>query len=247
MTLLLPLLGAAAGSLVGSFIATLCIRWPRGEQALSGRSHCDSCGRNLAAYELVPILSWAANRGKCRTCGASIAALHPQIEVAGALLAGLALLLSPGWAGAALALLWLFLLPLAILDARHFWLPQSLTLATAVGGVVLGGLATGATLADRLIGGAAGVASLGAIAFVYRRARGREGLGAGDPKLLGAIGLWTGWQALAPMLVIASVGGLILALAMSRGRLDRLPFGTLLSAAAFLWTGLMAALFRPLF
>lgn len=232
--------GAAGGAIVGSFLATLCIRWPQGEQALSGRSKCDHCGRPLGAAELVPLLSAVLSLGKCRTCGERIAPLHFAIELGAAALAGLALLLQPNLHGVALAIFWLLLLAPAVLDARHHWLPDALTAALALGGLLLGGVATGASLPDRLIGGGAGFLALALIATAYSRVRGREGMGAGDPKLLGAVGLWTGWAALAPILVIASLTGLVLALAQRRGAAERMPLGTLIAAAAVLWTAIAA-------
>jgi leader peptidase (prepilin peptidase)/N-methyltransferase len=239
----LPLIaaGAVSGAIVGSFIATLCVRWQRSEQAAAGRSRCDSCKRPLTAIELVPLVSWLYTRGRCRTCGAPIPRLHLWVELAAALLAALAMALQPNVHGAALALFWLLLLAPAILDAEHQWLPDPLTLVLAVGGLIVGGVATGASAVDRLIGGAAGFLVLWFIARMYRHNRGREGLGAGDPKFLGAIGLWTGWFALPAILLIAALAGLAVAVTQGRARLDRMPFGTLLAAAAILWNAVLAA------
>jgi leader peptidase (prepilin peptidase)/N-methyltransferase len=239
---LLPIAaGAIAGAIAGSFIATICIRWPQGEQASSGRSRCDSCNRRLSALELVPILSWFVTRGRCRSCGAPIPRLHFWVEGAAASLTALAIAIEPNVHGAALALLWLLLLGPAVLDALHHWLPDPLTLVLAIVGLTIGGVATGALLVDRLAGGAAGFLSLWLIARSYQRSRGREGLGAGDPKLLGAIGLWTGALALPAIVLIAALGGLAVAVLQGRGRLDRLPFGSLLAGAAMLWTAVLAA------
>jgi len=233
--------GAVAGAIVGSFIATLCVRWPRGEQANAGRSRCDSCHRQLNAIELVPLLSWLYTRGRCRTCGASILRLHLWIELAGAGLAAVPIAIEPNVHGAALALFWLLLLAPAVLDAQHHWLPDPLTLVLALVGLLAGGFATGAPIIDRLVAGAAGFLALWLIAYAYRRFRGREGLGAGDPKLLGAIGLWIGWFALPAILLLAALAGLAVAVFQGRSRLDRMPFGTLLAAAAILWTAALAA------
>jgi leader peptidase (prepilin peptidase)/N-methyltransferase len=163
------------------------------------------------------------------------------VEVASAALAALAIAIEPNLQGAALALFWLLLLAPAILDARHQWLPDPLTLVLAIAGLAVGGIATGSLFLDRLIGGAAGFASLWLIGESYRRSRGREGLGAGDPKLLGAIGLWTGALALPAIVLTAALGGLAVAVLQGRGRLDRLPFGSLLAGAAILWTAVLAA------
>jgi leader peptidase (prepilin peptidase)/N-methyltransferase len=241
VNLLLIAAGAIGGAIAGSYIATICVRWPQGTQATAGRSRCDSCNRQLSAFELIPLLSWLGTRGRCRTCGAPIPKLHLWVELAAAALAALALALEPNLRGATLALFWLLLLAPAVLDAQHHWLPDPLTLVLAVAGLVLGGLATDAALVSRLIGGAAGFLALWFIAESYRRSRGREGLGAGDPKLLGAIGLWTGWFALPAILLIAALAGLAVAILQGRSRLDRMPFGTLLAAAAILWTAVLAA------
>lgn len=240
MTLLLVAASAIAGAIVGSFVATVCVRWPQGEQATVGRSRCDSCNRPLSAIELTPLASWIYTRGKCRTCGAPIPKLHLWAELAAAALAALALVLEPNLHGAALALFWLLLLAPAILDGLHHWLPDPLTLAIALAGLLLGGVATNASLVDRLIGGGTGFSALWFIAYSYRRSRGREGLGAGDPKLFGAIGLWTGWASLPAILLIAALAGLAVAVVQGRSRLDRMPFGTLLAASAILWTAVLA-------
>jgi leader peptidase (prepilin peptidase) / N-methyltransferase len=236
--LALPVFGAAAGAIVGSFLATLCVRWPRGEQVVAGRSSCDSCGRALRAPELIPIGSALAAHGQCRSCGARIPPLHLQMEIAAAALAALALVLQPNAGGIALALFWLLLLAPAVLDARHFWLPDRLILVLALGGLVLGGFVSGEAIQHRLIGGIAGFAALWLLAHAYRRFRGRDGLGLGDSKLLGAIGLWTGWMALPPILLLASAIGLAVALAQGRSRLEQMPFGTLLIVATIVSTAL---------
>lgn len=241
MTFLLPAIGAAAGAIVGSFLATLCVRWPHGEQVMTGRSHCDNCRRPLRPLELVPIGSALVFGGRCRTCRQPFARLHLRMEMAAAGLAALALFLQPNAGGAALAVLWLLLLAPAVLDARHYWLPDGLTLLLGAAGLALGSLVSGEPLGSRLAGGAAGFLSLWLLALAYKRFRGLDGLGLGDAKLLGAIGLWTGWAALPLILVIASTAGIGVALAKRRSRLDRMPFGTMLALAAMVWTGWRAA------
>lgn len=239
--------GALGGAIVGSFLATLCIRWPQGRQAMAGRSSCDHCGRPLGAAELVPIVSAMVAGGRCRSCGGRIASLHFQVELIAAALAAAALALQPNVQGLALAVFWLLLLAPAILDARHMWLPDRLTAVLALAGLLLGGIATGASLVERLAGGMAGFLALALLAAAYSRLRGREGLGGGDPKLLGAIGLWTGWIALPAILLIASLCGLALALARRSDMADRMPFGSLLAAAAILWSAVSAFAAEPRF
>ena len=230
---LLAIAGAVLGAIVGSYLATLIQRWGRGEAASMGRSRCEGCGRTLRAGELIPLVSALASRGRCRSCGAGIDPLNWRVEAAAALLGGASLWLAPGAQGAALALLGWLLLPLAILDWRHFWLPDRLNLALALGGLGAGGLLGVAGLLDRLMGGAAGFLALWLIALLYRRVRGREGLGMGDPKLLGAIGLWLGWAALPFVLLLAAALGLAAALPGGLTATRRLPFGTMLGIAAW--------------
>lgn len=223
------------GLVFGSFIATLAIRWPEGRSVARGRSECDGCGKELRAHELVPVLSYVVQRGKCRACGARIAPSHPATELAGAAVGVLAGLAAPGWASAAGAVFGWLLLALAVIDLAAFWLPNVLTGALAASGLALGV----APLADRLIGGAAGFVSLWLVAAAYRALRGRNGLGGGDPKLFGAIGCWSGWQALPMVLLFACTIGIGVVLGFrldGRGMrgTDRLPFGAMLAPAAFL-------------
>ncbi|WP_028965611.1 prepilin peptidase [Sphingomonas phyllosphaerae] len=225
------------GAIIGSFLATTAIRWSQGRSVKYGRSSCDGCSRTLRSSELVPLLSWLVARGRCRTCGAGIDPLHSLIE-AGCALVGMAaaLVAPPAIALAGAAFGWLLLL-LAVMDARDFWLPDPLVAALAVVA------AAGAWVAppawqERLIGGAGGFAMLWLIGAGYRRWRGREGLGGGDPKLFGAIGLALGWRMLPAVLLVAGLVGLgWVAFQRVRGRAvaadDALPLGTLLAIAAY--------------
>ena len=239
MTAALALAGTVLGAIVGSYVATLCLRWPRGAQATTGRSSCDGCGRVLAPLELVPVASAIAARGKCTSCDAAIDPFHLRVELTAAAIGAAAMLISPDLRGAMLALFGWLLLPLALLDWRHFWLPDRLTAALAAVGLAAGGLLSGVPLLHRLIGGAIGYCALAVLATAYRRLRSREGLGGGDAKLLGAIGLWTGWAALPPILVAASLIGLGLAVGRRHGPADAVPLGTLLAAAAGGWAAAM--------
>ncbi|MBH9538218.1 prepilin peptidase [Novosphingopyxis sp. YJ-S2-01] len=225
------------GAIFGSFLATLCLRWPQGRSVLTGRSACDHCGRVLGAADLVPLLSALIARERCRSCGTPIDTTHMQIEFA-ALLAGAgAFLLLPPEAAAAWAVMTWLLIPLIWLDHRYLWLPNPLVLLLAAAGASLGGFLSDLGLADRIIGGVAGWAVLATIAALYRHARGQEGLGQGDPKLLGALGLWLGWQALPFLLLLASGFGLGLALLRARTQplaQQKIPLGSALGMGAML-------------
>ncbi len=232
MTLLAPLLGAVAGAIVGSFLATLCLRWPKGQSVIGGRSHCDGCDRVLGPIDLIPVLSFALQRGRCRDCKTLIDPLHLRVEVVASLLGAVALALVPTPAGAAVALMWWQLLALAVLDWRHHWLPDRLTLFLAASGFALGGIAFDVPLIDRLIGAGAAFLSLAIVAMAYRHVRQRHGMGGGDPKVFGAIGAWLGWMDLPFVLLGAALMGLGIAIARRNRADDRLPLGTFLAMAA---------------
>jgi leader peptidase (prepilin peptidase)/N-methyltransferase len=233
-----PIAAAITGAILGSFIAALVSRWPQGRSVLSGRSHCESCDTALRPWHLVPVISWLALRGRCATCNAAIGRDALAIELFAAAIGALAFALHPGWAGLGIAAFGWLLLPLAWLDLRHYWLPHPLTLALAIGGLIAGFAGLPPDVTSRLIGAGAGLAMLWGIALAYRTLRGRDGLGGGDPLLLGAIGLWLGWQALPLVLLIASGAGLAIALVLqARGTVldnaTRFPLGTLMAAAAW--------------
>lgn len=228
------LIGALAGAIAGSFLSTIILRWPQGRGVMRGRSACDGCGRNLGARDLVPLLSAMLQRGRCRTCGARIDPLHGRMEAACAIIGALAIGGLPDLGGIAWALFGWLLLTLAILDWRHFWLPDALTLPLAFLGLTAGMWATDVALVDRVVGAATGYGALLAIALSYRALRGREGLGLGDAKLLGALGAWFGWQALPFILLIASALGLMVMLVTGQAKQSsaRIPLGTFLALAA---------------
>lgn len=228
---------ALLGAIVGSFLATVVVRWPAGRSVVAGRSVCDGCGRGLRAWELVPLVSWVAARGRCGGCGARIDPAHPAVELACLLIGASAGLAAPWPEALAGAVFGWLLVVLAALDLRHWWLPDRLTLVLA-----LAGLASAAVgppgLGERVIGGAVGFAGLWLVARGYRLLRGREGMGGGDPKLLGAIGLWLGWRMLPATLLLASLIGLgVVLFQLVRGRAvagdQAVPFGALLAAAAY--------------
>jgi leader peptidase (prepilin peptidase) / N-methyltransferase len=233
----------------GSLLYALVRRLPREAPDLWGRSRCESCGHALGPLELVPVASYVAQRGRCVACGARISSAHLAAELFAVAIAvavdatgvrGLDV-----WAGCALG--WT-LLALAWIDWEHFLLPDVLTLPLIVAGVALAWLDGPWTLIDRALGAIAGFLGFGLLRWLYRKLRGREGLGQGDAKLLAAAGAWLGWDALDYVVLLAAVFGIGFALlAKLRGaRLSgatALPFGPALAAAIFLmwltqtWTG----------
>lgn len=231
-------MGFVVGAVVGSFLAAILGRWPNGVSVLRGRSRCDSCGQTLCARDLVPILSYFLVGGRCRRCGAEIDRKHLVAEAGAALIGLTAIAAHPVPAAIFTALFgwWLFLL--AALDVEHQWLPDRLTLTLLPAGLAVGLIGVGPPLEMRLVGAVAGYGVLVLIAFGYKRLRGREGLGGGDPKLFAAIGAWLGWPQLPFVMLGAGLFGLAaVALMRLKGRrvaaTDRLPLGTLMALAAW--------------
>ena len=231
-------LGILFGVIVGSFLATLLIRWPQGRSVLAGRSRCDRCGVPLRPWDLVPLLSYAALRGRCRKCGAAIDRRHLLVELAAAAVGLVALVAHPLPLAALTLLLGLWLLLVAMLDVEHEWLPDVLTLPMIPLGLGAAWAGFGPPLTERAIGAALGWAVLFLLALAYRRLRGREGMGGGDPKLLAGIGAWLGAFQLPFVLLGAGLLGLAAALLMrvrgeEIGPESRLPLGALMAVAAW--------------
>ena len=150
------------------------------------------------------------------------------------MIGALAIGMMPSLEGLGWTLMGWILLTLAILDWRHFWLPDALTMPLAFLGFTLGLWTTDVMLMDRVIGAMAGYGSLLVIAIGYRALRGRDGLGLGDAKLLGALGAWFGWQVLPFLLLIAATLGLIVMVLTGRAKsaTARVPLGSFLALAA---------------
>jgi leader peptidase (prepilin peptidase)/N-methyltransferase len=241
----LAVLGAVAVS-VGSFVATLALRLPAGE-SLEGRSHCPQCRHVLAPRDLVPLASWAVLRGRCRYCGGAIDVYYPAVELAALAVALWAWTATSGWLVAATAILGWTLLALTLIDYKHFILPDVLTLPLVPAGLAVNWFGAVRPLLDSALGAVIGYLAFAAIAWAYRRWRGRDGMGAGDAKLLAGLGAWVGATGLPSVVLLASLLALAVTLVTHglRGRLslaERVPFGPFLAAA-----GWVVWLYGPLF
>ena len=169
----LPLNLALLGAVWGSFIAALCSRWPNGESIGAGRSRCDHCATNIAAFDLIPIVSFILLKGKCRACGKKIGALPLIFEVVAILVGTFPILFLPPIQAIGAAVFGWLLLPLVFLDWRHFWLPDRLLILLAIAGPLAGLLLNpSVTWFDRGVGMAAGFVSLEAIRVGFKRWRG---------------------------------------------------------------------------
>ena len=173
------------GLIVGSFLNVCIYRLPRDQSIVWPASRCTTCGRELAWYENVPVLSWAVLRGRCRTCGERISVMYPVVEsVTAAMFALLFWHYGPTPLFLVRALFGCAMIVLFVIDLQHQILPNEITL----GGIVVGLAASFATIdnpgwRDALIGAAAGGGSLWLVAWGYERLRHQEGLGFGDVKM----------------------------------------------------------------
>jgi leader peptidase (prepilin peptidase)/N-methyltransferase len=261
--LLIPLT-ALLGLLVGSFLNVVILRLPRrlehewqaqakellGMSLQEGEitppdlvfkgSHCPHCKHPLSALDNIPLLSFLALRGRCRYCHATISWQYPLIEVISALASAfIAWKFGFGWSLAgALVLTWVLVAASAI-DARTQLLPDQLTLPLLWLGLLL---SLGHVFIDAptaILGAAIGWASLWSVFWLFKLLTGKEGMGYGDFKLLGALGAWMGASAILPIILLSSlfgaiIGGIILSI-NKQGRDAPIPFGPFIAGAGWVW------------
>ena len=207
------------------------------------RSACPQCGHQITALENIPLLSWLWLRGRCSSCRTSISARYPLVELLTALVSAAAAWkwgVSVQTVGA-LLLIWT-LVALAFIDLDTTLLPDSLTLPLLWLGLLfnLGGVF--ASLPEAVIGAMAGYLVLWSVYWLFKLATGKEGMGYGDFKLLAVIGAWLGWQMLPVTLLLSSVVGAVIGIAMivlvKHDRRVPIPFGPYLAGG-----GLVALFF----
>jgi leader peptidase (prepilin peptidase)/N-methyltransferase len=210
------------------------------------RSRCPHCGHQIRWFENVPVLSYLALRGRCASCSAPISARYPTIElVNAALFAWCGWHWGVGWTALAWSGFAAAVLALACIDWDTTLLPDDITLPLLWAGLCLAGLGlSGTTLPNALWGAVGGYLSLWLVYWGFRLATGKEGMGYGDFKLFAALGAWFGWQALIPIILMASLIGAIVGIGIKLvGRLREggyVPFGPFLALA-----GLTGMVFGP--
>jgi leader peptidase (prepilin peptidase)/N-methyltransferase len=223
-------LAAVLGAVVGSFLNVVAYRLPRGESLAHPPSRCPSCGAPVKPYDNIPVLSWLLLRGRCRNCGSRISWRYPAVEAGTALLCALVVVAkgadSDAWLGIAFVLV---LVPITLIDLDHRLIPNKLTLPGAVVAVVVLLLTDSDSLPEHLIAAVAAGGFLLVAAIAYP-----AGMGMGDVKLAGMMGLFLG-RAVAPAMFVALIAGtLVGALIIARkgskeGRKTAIPFGPYLA------------------
>jgi leader peptidase (prepilin peptidase)/N-methyltransferase len=233
-----PALAPAAlfGLIIGSFLNVVAWRLPRGESLVKPRSKCPGCGTQLAAYDNIPVFSWLVLRGRCRGCKTSISARYPVVEAVTAALYVLVVAVKHDDVeqmvlGLVLAT---FLVPIAVIDLDVQRIPNALTGPAAILAVALGAVLDPGHLPEQLAAGA------GALLFFYLPALiHKKGMGMGDVKLVGVLGLYLG-RAVVPAIFIALIlgvvvgAGVIAMKGMSDGRRTKIPFGPFLAVGGLI-------------
>ncbi len=221
------------GAVFGSFLNVVVHRLPRHESLVTPASHCPKCSTPVKPYDNIPILSWLLLRGHCRGCGAPISARYPLIEALTATLCVGAVLTHDASAGIALSVaLILLIVPAAFIDLEHRIIPNKITALGAVLALAIGLALDPAGEPERLIAAAAAGGFLLLAALAYP-----GGMGMGDVKLAGMMGLFLG-AAVAPALLIALIAGVAVgAVVIARkgaqaGRKTAVPFGPFLAFGA---------------
>ena len=224
------MIAAVVGAILGSFLNVVAYRLPRGESLSRPRSRCPQCRTPIKPYDNVPVLSWLALRGRCRTCRAPISARYPLVEaVTGFLCAAVVLAKGPDEDALLGLVLVLLLVPITLIDLDHRIIPNRLTLIGAVAAPAILALTEPDALPEHLIAAVAAGGFFLVALLAYPR-----GMGMGDVKLAAMLGLFLG-SAVAPAIFVALVSGtLVGAVVIARkgareGRKTAVPFGPFLA------------------
>ena len=223
-------LAFVGGLMTGSFVGLVAHRMPRGDSVVGGRSMCDSCGVQIAAYDNVPVLSWLMLRGRCRSCGTRIPVRYLLVELAlGAAFAVTAVVFHDEPATLALGLVFVAMLAaITLTDLEQRIIPNRILLAGAVAGIAIAAATDPSSLPERGISAAAAGGLLLLIALAYPR-----GMGMGDVKLAFVMGIFLG-SAVSVALAIAVIAGSVVGIGVvanqgSGARKQAVPFGPFLA------------------
>lgn len=261
-----PALALILGLLVGSFLNVVILRlpprlefqWQRDAREILDlsqphdakpppgliieSSHCPHCGRQLSWFENIPLFSWLALRARCRTCKTPISIQYPLVEA----LTGIASCLVVWKFGissqAAVGLIFTWMLIAASgIDFRTTLLPDQFTLPLLWLGLLASTFGLYVEPADAIWGASLGYLMLWAVYWGFKLLTGKEGMGYGDFKLLAALGAYSGWQGLLPIILLSSLSGAVIGglslMFQNKDRQTPIPFGPFLAIAG--WTQFM--------
>jgi leader peptidase (prepilin peptidase)/N-methyltransferase len=232
-------LAAAGGLVIGSFLNVVAYRLPRGESLVSPGSRCPECGTPVKPYDNIPVIGWLLLRGRCRSCRAAISSRYPIVEALTAVLAVSVVLVKHSAHDIALGLVLVaVLVPISLIDLDKRIIPNRITAPAAVVAIAIGLAMKPAGVPEQLIAGAAAGGFLLIFAIAYP-----AGLGMGDVKLAGVLGLYLGRSVgpavFAGLLIGAVVGvGIMARVGVQAGRKTAVPFGPFLAAGGVV--GLLA-------
>jgi len=204
-----------------------------------GRSKCPKCGHQITAVENIPVISYLFLRGKCSACSGGISMRYPMVE----LITGILFVITiwhfgPNIQGLTALALTTVLVALTGIDADTQLLPDNFTLPLLWLGITVNLFDVHASLPDSVIGAIVGYGSLWLIYHLFRLVTGKEGMGYGDFKLLGALGAWLGWQMLPLIILLSSLVGAVVGITlMAIGKMQRdkpMPFGPFIAAAGWI-------------
>ena len=223
-------LAFVGGIMTGSFVGLVAHRVPRGGSVVGGRSMCDSCGVQIAAYDNVPVLSWLMLRGRCRSCGARIPVRYLLVELAlGAAFAATAVVFHNDPGTLVLGLVFVAMLAaITLTDLERRLIPNRILIAGAVAGLAIAAATDPSSLPERGIAALAAGGLLLLIALAYPR-----GMGMGDVKLAAVMGLYLG-SAVSVALAVAVIAGSVVGIGVmlqqgSGARKQAVPFGPFLA------------------
>jgi leader peptidase (prepilin peptidase) / N-methyltransferase len=223
------LVGGLLGALIGSFLNVVAHRVPLGESLVSPGSHCPGCGAPVKPYDNIPVVSWLLLRGRCRNCGMRISPRYPLVELATAIVFAAVVAVRGFDDDLVLELPFVAaLIALAAIDFDHRLLPNKIVYPLAAYGVIATLLVDQDDLVENLIAGAGAFLFLLVAVIAYPR-----GMGMGDVKLAGAMGLYLGLSVIPALLVAflsgSLVGVVIIAREGAAGRKKAVPFGVFLA------------------
>ena len=234
-------LTAIFGAVIGSFLNVVAYRLPRSKSLVTPGSQCPGCDTPIKLYDNVPVLGWLLLRGRCRTCRTAISPRYPAVEALTAALAVAVILAEHSTVDKVLGLVLVaILVPIALIDLDHQIIPNKITAPAAILALAIGLALDPSGVPEQLIAGAGAAAFLLVFVFAYPR-----GMGMGDVKLAGVLGLFLGREVGVAIFVAVVAGTLVGAAVMARlgvqrGRKTRVPFGPFLALG-----GIVALLVGP--